>query len=180
MIQERVRVGHKNVKKESFVNFCNNLRKDTNPTYVQKKVKSFKNRFNFSETGNQYNQESILTITEQINTLFPPWVPNRPFQIPISVEDQDNSFLNKEFSRTELEMVLNQVNKKSSPGIDGIDYLVISHFSVIAREILLELFNKFYFTRNYPQEWKDYIVFFIPKDENKEEISSDIAFCLLT
>lgn len=73
---ERVRVGLRRAKKEEFTSFCNNLRKDSNPTYVWKKIECFKNRFNFSETANQYDQETMLIINEQINTLFHPWVPN--------------------------------------------------------------------------------------------------------
>jgi len=55
----RTRIGLKNIKKESFRNFCENLRKDSNPTYVWNKIKALKNRANYSETKNKYNIDAI-------------------------------------------------------------------------------------------------------------------------
>lgn len=73
MIQARVRVGLRKIKKESFVKFCEDLRKDTNPSYVWNKVKCFRNRLNFSETANKYDPDSLLKIREQIDSFYPPW-----------------------------------------------------------------------------------------------------------
>lgn len=76
-------------------------------------------------------------------------------------------------------MVINFVNKKSSPGIDGIDYLIVSHFPESAREILLVLFNEFFALRLYPAEWKDFLIFCIPKNETKRKFRPiALASCL--
>lgn len=76
-------------------------------------------------------------------------------------------------------MVINQVNKKLSLGIDGINYLIISKLPMLAREILLDLYNKFSRMQSYPVEWKEFLVFFILKDETKRKYRPiSLSMCL--
>lgn len=58
----KTRIGLRNIKKEKFKNFCESLRKDSNPSYIWKKIKSFKNNFTRAETSNKYNKETIIKI----------------------------------------------------------------------------------------------------------------------
>lgn len=46
----KTRIGLKNIKKENFKKFCESLRKDSNPTYIWKKVKSFQNSLNSGDS----------------------------------------------------------------------------------------------------------------------------------
>lgn len=67
------RIGLRNVKRESSKSFCESLSRDSNPGYIWKKIKCFKNRFNFAETGNKYNPEKINAILSQIDEIALLW-----------------------------------------------------------------------------------------------------------
>lgn len=41
----RTRIGLKKIKKENFRSFCENLRKNSDSSYVWRKIKAFKNSF---------------------------------------------------------------------------------------------------------------------------------------
>lgn len=67
----KARIGLRNIKKENFSKFCENLRKDSDPSYIWRKIKAFKNSFSQSETFNRYNKEVINSVRNQIISLFP-------------------------------------------------------------------------------------------------------------
>ena len=180
-MQARARIGFRKIKKEKFIAFCQGLRKDSNPTYIWKKIKCFKNRYNFSETANQYDAETIANIQDQIESLFPPWVSRSPMMMDdLNEEEQETSFLTVDFTKQEMEYALKQANTKSSPGKDGIDYFIISHLPLNAQELLLQIYNRMFREHTYPEEWQEYLVFFIPKDETKKKYRPiSLSSCVL-
>lgn len=67
------------------------------------------------------------------------------------------------FIQTELEVALRTPKLKSSPKLDGIDYKIIRALPNNAKEILLIVFNRIFIFHSFPDEWKKFLVFFIPK-----------------
>jgi hypothetical protein len=59
------------------------------------------------------------------------------------------------------------VKVESSPGLDGIDYKVITNLPEGMRKVLLALYNEILQTGGIPSEQKQYAVFFIPKVDGK-------------
>jgi hypothetical protein len=55
--------------------------------------------------------------------------------------DNQDSFLDSEYTIKELNFVIQSLRVQSSPGWDGIDYLVIRNLPNEALEILLEIYN---------------------------------------
>lgn len=133
----KARIGLKNIKKENFRKFCESLRKDSNPTYIWKKVKSFQNYLNSSDSPNKYNQAIVNTIKNQISSLFPPWARCAQILLPVNGFDP---ILDLPFVVEELNAVLNNLKLKSSPGLDNIDYKIISNLPNSARSFLLKLY----------------------------------------
>lgn len=78
----------------------------------------------------------------------------------------------------ELEYALKGLNLKSAPGIDRIDYIVISKFSTSIKTLLLEIYNKIFLRKVYPKEWNEFLVFFIPKSEGTKFRPISLASCL--
>lgn len=66
----------KKIKKDNFIAFSNSLRRDTNPKYIWKMIKNFDNRWNRSETDFSYSEAQSNNIKNQLDKLYPPWVPN--------------------------------------------------------------------------------------------------------
>jgi len=156
----KARIGLKNIK-EDFRKFCESLRKDSNPTYIWKKVKSFQNYLNSSDFLNKYNQAIVDTIKNQISSLFPPWVRCAKIALPM---DGFDPVLDLPFVVEELNAVLNNLKLKASPGLDNIDYKIISNLPNSARTFLLKLYNRIFSDQIILLEWTQYLVFFIPKD----------------
>lgn len=149
----KVRFGFKNIKKENFMKFCESLRKDSNPTYIWKKVKSFQNSLNSDDSPNKYNQAIVDTIKDQISSLFPPWV--RCAKIPLPLDGFD-PVLDLPFVVEELNAVLNNLKLKASPGLDNIDYKIISNLPNSAKSFLLKLYNRIFSDQIIPLDWTQY------------------------
>lgn len=47
-----------NIKRDNFISLCASLNKYTNPSFIWKKLKRFKSRWNSSTTANQYSEEN--------------------------------------------------------------------------------------------------------------------------
>lgn len=112
------------------------------------------------ETGNKYDSDRINLILTQINEIAPSpsWAPVARPSFPInhrSFQAVQNRFLDLPFLDYELEFVLSQLNLKSCPGIDNVDYKIISTFPPSIRQLLLRIFNEMYAGGFYPREWSD-------------------------
>lgn len=172
----RVRLELRKIKREKFDKFIESLRKDSNPTYVWKKIKAFQKSLSGSASPNCYNKYSYDAICNLIERLFPPWAASAPLPLPWQGKDE---LMDLPFVSEEIEAVFNNVNIKSSPGLDGIDYYVISHFAKSVKEFLLELYNKMMVNQQFPKEWSQYRMFFLPKDsEGKSYRPISMANCL--
>lgn len=138
------------------------MRKDTNLTYVWKTVKRFDSRWNRTETDRAYDDTKVTTVSSLIDSLCLPWA---PVPSPNLLPRGGDPFLDLPFSLSELEFALSSVNSRSSPGLNNVDYYVLQHFSPLTKTFLLWLYNLLFSHMIFPQEWSDYLVFFIPKQD---------------
>lgn len=79
----------------------------------------------------------------------------------------------------EINLVLNTVNIDSSPGLDQIDYNIISHLPRTYLEFLIGLFNRILQSGIFPGSWKQSIVIFIPKPNNNGVRPISLTSCVL-
>ncbi|KAK2575221.1 hypothetical protein KPH14_002683 [Odynerus spinipes] len=88
--------------------------------------------------------------------LCPPWVEVDR----VSFSNIGDSFLDLEYTIEEFRFAIQNVRKNSSPGLDGIDYMVLTHLPEEARLSLLRLFNDIFKSGEFPLEWRQYAIFF--------------------
>lgn len=87
-------------------------------------------------------------------------------------------FMDQPFSHEKLDWALQSLNVKSSPGIDRVDYHIIKKLPPIGKSALLKIYNQLYENYLFPNEWKDYIVFFIPKQGKNSFRPISLSSCL--
>jgi hypothetical protein len=75
----------------------------------------------------------------------------------------------------ELNSAIDSVKVGPSPGPDGINYKVIKYLPEEMRRVLLAQNNAILQTGNFPSEWKQYAIFFIPKADGKNFRSISLA-----
>ncbi|CAD6238923.1 GSCOCG00008557001-RA-CDS [Cotesia congregata] len=79
----------------------------------------------------------------------------------------------------ELKIVLNKCNTNSIPGLDGVGCLILKRFPEELKRLLLALFNEISQKKVFPSEWREYLVFFIPKSGSNKVRPISLASCLL-
>lgn len=79
----------------------------------------------------------------------------------------------------ELKLVLKSFKLQSSPGLDQIDYKIISCFPGHYLEFMVGLFNRILQCGVFPDSWKQSIVIFIPKPNNKGVRPISLTSCIL-
>lgn len=171
----KAKAGLRKMKKESFIKFCEGLSKNTNPTYLWRKIKCFKNRFNYKNNANAYNEEKVKSAVAMIEKLCPPGIET---PIPSFHNPRGDPFLELPFTEDELEFAISNVNLKSSPGVDRIDHKIIAMLPEKARSLLLEIYNEILATQSFPEEWRKYNIFFIPKADSSNLRPISLAPCL--
>jgi len=87
--------------------------------------------------------------------------------------------LNQDFSINEL-LSANNDTKNTTPGPDNICYEMFKHMSIKSLEVLLQLFNKIWFTGNIPPSWLHSIVVAIPKPNKPAHLPSSYRPISLT
>lgn len=86
-----------------------------------------------------------------------------PFQNPLHTVDP----MNLPFSKSEFDFALTNCKRDSAPRLDAISYNIIKKLPPSTKSLLLDLFNYFFVNNNYPNNWKDNLILFIPKPEGK-------------
>uniref|UniRef100_A0A1B6C2K7 Uncharacterized protein n=1 Tax=Clastoptera arizonana TaxID=38151 RepID=A0A1B6C2K7_9HEMI len=171
----KTKIELRKIKKASIVKFCESIDKDSNPTYIWNTIKKFKNRWNVADNQHEYSPEKIENAKILINELCPSWVKEG---VPDLLSNISDPFLDGEFSELELEIALQNIKIKSSPGKDGIDYRIISALSSNAKKFLLIVFNKIYRDQLFPTEWTEILVHLIPKPSSNKLRPISLTSCL--
>ncbi|XP_031784224.1 uncharacterized protein LOC116417118 [Nasonia vitripennis] len=175
-----VRKTLKEEKMKSVRTFCESVNPRTNIRKFWNKIKMYKNGINRiqNSTGNKKQENSIKDTIESLCSS--KMNVDRTLRNINGMEEQEHdSFLDFPFSFEELQFCLNNTNTKSSPGIDKIDYEIISNLPEFYQRILLELYNDIFHCKVFPEDWKSYLVKFIPKGTSDKVRPISLASCML-
>lgn len=142
----------KRKKRENFREFARSLNSRTNPTFMWNSCRVLKNSWVKCNTSNvktnlQFDEKNKTALDK----ICPPWACTNPQWIPNS---QRNEFFDVQFDFAEFNIALSSRNKKSSSGLDGIDYEIIQKMPIKIKLILLDILNEIYQTGDFPSEWK--------------------------
>lgn len=157
----------KQKKRNSFVQFCETLNRNSNTKYIWNKIKLF----NHKKGKNHYNIEDntkldILNELAICNIL--PEFEKKKINEPI-----------KQFSMDEL---VNSLENKSlsAPGLDNTPYLMIKKLPLKAKEALLNIYNNCLNSGSIPAEWKKYNIIPILKPGKKPDTTSNFRPIILS
>lgn len=168
--------GIKKIKKEKYKEFCQAINKSANPTYIWKITKRFKNRWNNTGNANEFKPERVDGAKKLIQDLCTDWC--SPLKPDLNNHPSD-PFLDEPFTQEEFDYAMSSVNLKSSPGLDGIDYQILTQMSRYAKSVLLDIFNSIYAYKIYPNEWKQILVHFVPKQGTDKVRPISLSSCPL-
>ena len=85
------------------------------------------------------------------------------------------------FSSREFSAALASCGARTSPGLDGIEYPVVTRLSSFSLEFLLAVYNRMFRDSSFPESWRNTLVVFIPKTGTGKfrPISLTSALCKL-
>lgn len=156
-------------KKNCFREFAANIDGRYDINYMWKTSKILKNRWinnvnnNVTENLQSEEKENIA-----LNKLSPPWCITNP---KINIICPPNPHFDKPFILNELQTALKLRNSKSSPGVDGINYMVLKKLPSNLKLTLLNIYNELYQTGEFPEEWKQHHIHFIKKSDGNVDQS---------
>lgn len=151
-------------KKNYFVKFSEKINLHTDSRYVWNTCKILKNKWiqiNPSHVSENLQRDGKITA---FNKICPSWVENNPNYFP---NCKTNELLASPFDFTEFNIALASRNPKSSPGLDGIDFLTLQNLPIKYKLILLDIYNDMYKLSEFPESWKHSYVHFICKPDGK-------------
>ena len=140
------------------------------PRHKQHKSNMLANQFAFSSSCLNYPPR-FVNVTLPIQT--------RLLRNAMSHTTPIDRALNQAFSINELLSALNDT-KNTTPGPDNICYEMFKHMSIKSLEVLLQLFNKIWFTGKIPPSWLHSIVVPIPKPNKPAHLPSSYRPISLT
>ncbi|XP_020682240.1 uncharacterized protein LOC110099440 [Dendrobium catenatum] len=112
---------------------------------------------------------------QQRNCILDGW-PN-PLAI---VNEKDQSMLEEEFTRKELQSIIEKSGSNIAPGVDGITFSFLKKFwNLIAEDVWLAV-RHFLISGDMHMSWKETIIVLILKNQNPQEVNSyrPISLCL--
>jgi hypothetical protein len=121
-------------------------------------MKRLKCRYKKTERDHEYKEELLKngkTTSEKLYSGV-----DEPTQAPAFDHDNQDPFLDSEYTIQELHFAIRNLRVQSSPGRDGIEYLIIRNLPNEALEILLEIYNDILKQRVFPDDWKKYRVLY--------------------
>lgn len=80
---------------------------------------------------------------------------------------EESLFLTKMISFRELNHTINILKSGSAPGIDKILYDILKSLPEFFKKALLDVFNYFLFLKMFPDQWRNFLISFIPKNNGK-------------
>jgi len=83
------------------------------------------------------------------------------------------------FTETELNIAVSNLNFKSAPGLDQLDYKVILSLPYEYRQTLVQIYNNIFSEGLFPDQWKQSLMVLIPKPGNSGVRPISLLSCLL-
>lgn len=176
-----------NSKKTAWELFTSTITTSTPPSVVWDKIRKIRGHKTNTISSTLIKNDQIITCPQQVtetlaNTFqsnssddnYMPEFLNYKNQIENSdlLTDNDNSDLNRPFSRQELDHAINNLKDKKSPGPDGIPSEIIKQLPDVTLKQLLKIYNQIWATGTYPKKWQEVNTFPIPKD-NRNKTNPD-------
>jgi len=97
--------------------------------------------------------------------------------------DKQLSYVNRKLKKSFLEVKLNTAIKntklRSAPGIDQIDYNVISSLPCEHLNLLLKIYNSILSEGSFPNQWEQSLIVLIPKPDGSSFRSISLLLCFL-
>jgi hypothetical protein len=157
---EREAINAKNrlreIKHENWKTFCEGIHKFTNPSYIWDRMKRSKCRYNKMEREHEYKEEVVISAKKNFEKLYSG--ADVPMQAQVFNHDNQDYFPDTEYTVKEFIFAIKNLRVQSSPGRDGIDYLITRNLPNEALETLLENYNDILRARVFPDDWKKYSV----------------------
>jgi hypothetical protein len=113
-------------------------------------MKRLKFRYNKTEREHEYKEELVVSTKNTFENLCSG--AEVSMQAPAFDHDNQDPFLDSEYTIQELHSAIKNRRVQSSPGRDGIDYLIIRNLPNEALEILLEIYNDILRVRVFPDD----------------------------
>lgn len=160
----------RSAKREGWRAFCESITPLTNICSLWNMIKRFKNRFlGSSNPTTSSNFGFPPKILNQISNICPP--PTCLHMIhPSTFDSQDPpscKIFDTPFQIEELDIVIQSIKrKKSSPGIDQINYKMLSQLPSEYYSLLLSTLNSIFSSGSFPESWRHSLVYFIPSPAN--------------
>jgi hypothetical protein len=115
-------------------------------------MKRLKCKYNKTQREPEYKEELIQSAKTAFGKLCSG--EDEPMQAPEFDHDNQDPFLDSEYTIQELHFAIKNLSAQSSLGRDGTDYLIIRNLSNEVLEILLEIYNDILRARVFPDDWK--------------------------
>lgn len=159
-------------KKEKWLEFCSSLNKDTSLTSMYAMAR----RFRGQGSTRQRDLNSGNWQHEFASILAPPTAPER---VEWRYDNNPIDVLDNPFTSTELKVALSSCNN-TAPGLDQISFPIIKKLEPHVCRLIVDLYNTFFATQQFPVQWKDCKVVAIPKPgKPTDEAKSYRPICLL-
>lgn len=148
----------KNKKKQKFKEFVSSLNRNTPISKIWETVKKFSFAKGYISNSRLPNSETSESILEKI-----------PVSTDLELLPPSEDF--EEVNPMEFQYAL-ELKKDTSPGLDGIPYLLLKRMPTKAKIILVDIFNKCLRTNQIPEKWKRILIVPMLK-ANKNAINED-------
>ena len=189
------------IKRSNFKAFCESLSFNSPLTNVWNKIQGFRHRLlnppsittcplnqevledmdayihSFLEMSNDFSGLDIPSLTEtNVDDLL-----NSPVRLPpvVSNSDHAHDLFYPPFTLDELKYTLRNVKPKSSPGMDRVNFEVILHLPESSLSRLLLILNAIFEGHLFPDSWKNFLIFLLPKTTRRKFRPIALASCFL-
>lgn len=120
-----------------------------------------KNSFNTVTWNSWQTKSRRATVESEIDKLSPPWVGNK---VKLKNVMDNESDMNKELTMNEINRAVNDSKeKKTAPGKDYIEYIMIDKLPISYKKEICKIFNDMWMHSYLPESWRNYMVIFIEK-----------------
>ncbi|XP_077278667.1 uncharacterized protein LOC143906439 [Temnothorax americanus] len=147
-------------------------------------INAFKNRNLTSQSINDTSKEEKL-IQVAVEKLCPPSCsPEDPTLGDLVKEDASNEerlhhWLDDPIFIDEIFSALDSMKKNSAPGLDQLDYVILTALPEFFWSKFCEIFNKLFNSGSFPEDWHTSFVIFIPKPGGKGVRPISLISCVL-
>jgi len=171
-------------KRSGWRQLCSDFSFKTPTAAIWKFIRAYKNKSLSSESSPpdfsaQSESQSLLLSKlcppSCLHISFPPLEELKLLDSPTS----PSAWMDDPFSLAELDASINSSKRKSSPGLDRIDYAIIRVLPPDLRAILLEIFNDLYSRGCFPPSWRSSVLTLVPKPDGKGVRPIALLPCLL-